>query len=1021
MLGDGNRTENAKNFQKDFAWKSFRNLIKYYSQCLRFSDKAQFCLSVEQGSKRYVLPDGLSQKWLQYLGEKPIVHKLKFDIQSMPILADILSTKNNEEICVGYPLLGVYDKDSKLRQIIPLAIIPLERCSEYNNFTNYSKGYVHVKILFDRVMINQEWINRVIPPEEQPSLINNIFKVHDGDKFEGQLDFAASLNLIMSTAGKFDINPQKLSQHIPDKNPDDMSRYSVINSAIIFKIDSTIYVRALLKELNYIANAPAEILDTTALAYVFRTPTLQMFNMNNLKPIPFVRGNQEQMKAVENALNYPVSKLQGPPGTGKTQVSMNIISNCVYYGQSVLFCSKNHHAVDAIKARDADILKNKASLINFCFDDGRTSCWYDFPIEKTKYDLDSLYAPENNISADKVRCALSIEKEIEDKWENKEILCDKIYDLETSLVYEKEQYAEKLKEIGCSKDIGIEELQKAIQFFLDFNNSGFKGFYFRLHNQKAKYTNVCKYIKESCPKICDKESLVEVKEKILDIQRASDKIKEIEDRLRDVKIEYDNLHISEEDITRYNASVETIEKNMNNSLIYEWANRISTCYGNFDCISEIKEFCHSFEVNRFQITDSPDDYQLLEKHKNSIELFHKIEPAWATSLLSLYRASPLIPGCFDLAVIDEASQCDPVSVIPAMFRAKRVSVIGDPKQFSPIYGITSKKDDFLLKSFMQNKMCQNLAYTRNSAYSIVPHKNYIMLREHFRCNPDIADVFSDLFYEGRILNRTNMDSLLYPDVFATHSAIQWINVENSRDNEILQAVSIYNKIKNSGYKGSVGIISPFRDVVTKIQRQIYRQGRDRDEVIADVNTAYGFQGSQKDTIIYVLGYTSNLSKGQSWYLSSCENENIYNVAISRARACLVIVGDRKLCIESPIRCIKSLAECPKKRKRFDSYLEVQLFKALHERGIKVETQYIYKGYWFDFAYIDEKVKIDIEVDGKDYHFNADGTRIHRDIRRDMVVRAGGWKIIRLIGHDVNKDVSECVDRIESIIKQAHSS
>ena len=152
MLGDGNRTENAKNFQKDFAWKSFRNLIKYYSQCLRFSDKAQFCLSVEQGSKRYVLPDGLSQKWLQYLGEKPIVHKLKFDIQSMPILADILSTKNNEEICVGYPLLGVYDKDSKLRQIIPLAIIPLERCSEYNNFTNYSKGYVHVKILFDRVM-----------------------------------------------------------------------------------------------------------------------------------------------------------------------------------------------------------------------------------------------------------------------------------------------------------------------------------------------------------------------------------------------------------------------------------------------------------------------------------------------------------------------------------------------------------------------------------------------------------------------------------------------------------------------------------------------------------------------------------------------------------------------------------------------------------------------------------------------------------------------------------------------------
>lgn len=55
-------------------------------------------------------------------------------------------------------------------------------------------------------------------------------------------------------------------------------------------------------------------------------------------------------------------------------------------------------------------------------------------------------------------------------------------------------------------------------------------------------------------------------------------------------------------------------------------------------------------------------------------------PVWIVTSLSARRALPLTENLFDLAVIDEASQCDIASALPILFRAKRAVVIGDPHQ-----------------------------------------------------------------------------------------------------------------------------------------------------------------------------------------------------------------------------------------------------------------------------------------------------------------------------------------------------
>ena len=57
-------------------------------------------------------------------------------------------------------------------------------------------------------------------------------------------------------------------------------------------------------------------------------------------------------------------------------------------------------------------------------------------------------------------------------------------------------------------------------------------------------------------------------------------------------------------------------------------------------------------------------------------------PCW---IMPHYRVCESLPpsfGCFDLVIIDEASQSD-LSALPALLRAKKVLVVGDDKQVSP--------------------------------------------------------------------------------------------------------------------------------------------------------------------------------------------------------------------------------------------------------------------------------------------------------------------------------------------------
>lgn len=348
------------------------------------------------------------------------------------------------------------------------------------------------------------------------------------------------------------------------------------------------------------------------------------------------------------------------------------------------------------------------------------------------------------------------------------------------------------------------------------------------------------------------------------------------------------------------------------------------------------------------------------------EIFSQFYPGWAVTLLSLTKASPCIAHLFDTVIIDEASQCDPASVIPALFRAKSIVFIGDSNQFPPVITMQPLRNTYLKnKNYITDIEDQRFDFLDTSAFdlsSVAP----ILLREHFRCAEEIAEYFNATYYANQLRIRTDATRLRTPVCMGYHHAVEWIDVPNSKTGELQATKETLEKLIRNHYQGSIGVVTPFREYANELKQQLYSVihsssvGGNDEKLL--ISTANGFQGGERDVIIFVLGYNDSLSQGQFWYAESQENRYIYNVAVSRARACLIIIGDRTRCASSPVYALRQLAQMPRPKTpkpstpQFDSIWEEKFYEALKSAGIKTLPQYPLVGRRLDLAYIHGDIK-----------------------------------------------------------------
>ena len=199
-----------------------------------------------------------------------------------------------------------------------------------------------------------------------------------------------------------------------------------------------------------------------------------------------------------------------------------------------------------------------------------------------------------------------------------------------------------------------------------------------------------------------------------------------------------------------------------------------------------------------------------------------------------------------------------------------------------------------------------------------------------------------------------------------------------------------------------------------------------------VDTVHRFQGDERDIIIFSPVISLNLGQGSRHFLS--RTGNLFNVAITRARAALIVVGDRNTCSRCGIEYMEWFVDYLSKVKEtrqteFDynidlgpeypsvsSQIQVSdwekiLYRALYRDGIRTIPQYQVEQYSLDLALFCEARKLDIEVDGEMYHRDWDGELCIRDQLRNKRLIELGWDVQRFWVYEIRDDLSGCIDRV----------
>ena len=436
--------------------------------------------------------------------------------------------------------------------------------------------------------------------------------------------------------------------------------------------------------------------------------------------------------------------------------------------------------------------------------------------------------------------------------------------------------------------------------------------------------------------------------------------------------------------------------------------------------------------------------------ENSFVKALEVLKIWSSTLKPLNRTFPLKAGIFDYVIFDESSQIDLPSAAPALYRAKNAVIVGDPMQLSHIAGITKELDQGIAKIYdLHNEKelyPSKIRYYDVSLYRCAESfldKPPILLAKHYRSDDQIINLCNKVFYSGQLTISSNLNYSIWPNSLPL--GVQWKDCIGStckpasgsrvNDKESIEVNTVFQHvlqhIKDTNL--TIGIVTPY----SKQQRRIYERitAETPPDILekhdVKVLTAHKFQGSEKDIMIFSIVLSSK-GNGNSdrWYNNSPQ---ILNVALSRAKYLLWIVGDKQFCLqrEGILKKIAENYELIKKEEEFEkqyfsgnfeTQAEQYLFQKLQEKdfssiGFKLIPKYVEKRYTLDFALVGNNIKIDIECDGFATHNIINGLPVIEDIERDEYLTKKNWKVLRFPNYKIFTKINDVIDVIMTSCKE----
>ena len=483
----------------------------------------------------------------------------------------------------------------------------------------------------------------------------------------------------------------------------------------------------------------------------------------------------------------------------------------------------------------------------------------------------------------------------------------------------------------------------------------------------------------------------------------------------------------------------------NSALSHEYR-RITELYTQYSAWLELIKKCE----NDREIQQALNGWRLITKRigkgtgknapkyrRQARELMKKCQesvPVWIMTVGQIYEN--LTPGSnvYDVLIVDEASQCD-ITSLSIMMLAKKVIIVGDDSQVSPLgIGVDASRIDGLLNSYIKDIIPNYVLYTaRTSLYDIVSQTFHpLMLKEHFRCVPDIIGFSNMLSYDYKIHPlRDSSSTNLHPAVIPYPVAGQR-NIRK-RVNEIeADAVTLLidRCLSDPAYEDKTfGVISMMGDEQARLIRSkvgMEPSVMERHQLL--FGTPAQFQGDERDVIILSLvDSPSDSSRRRTVHKSGQGVDNSFkkrfNVAASRAKDQVWIIhsldmekdlkdGDiRKSLLAYAANPMAFLPEESRNEPVMKSPLEEAVSRSLEGHGYEIRDHWRAGSYFIDIVVIDGNNKVAVECDGERWDSRED--KVFEDMERQTILERVGWRFVRVRGSEYYAEPSLTMERLFS--------
>ncbi|HSG96041.1 MAG TPA: hypothetical protein VLA28_11010, partial [Afifellaceae bacterium] len=314
----------------------FDRLLSYYDATQRSDPRGSISQSPDRHEHQFQLFHGTEQWWRPSsmltveLGDLP------------PTFRHALSKRNGDAVIIGYPL-AVIIKDG-VRGVVPVGLLSasVSRTGFVLEITPRSAD----------VLLNPTWLHQTDCGKAwSKEALAEQFEAAEGLAFD---EFRERLSDCLAARLPNPLVPDNLVGSI------NTGTAGIDNAAAIFLPEEARFSKDTATDLGRLARMSSSELEGTALWNLLHDNAAGGTAGIVLNPVSLT---PNQLEATELALTGAVTAVTGPSGTGRSRIIVSIIASALAAEKTVLFASRNHLAIDALKKRLAELAPEQPIII----------------------------------------------------------------------------------------------------------------------------------------------------------------------------------------------------------------------------------------------------------------------------------------------------------------------------------------------------------------------------------------------------------------------------------------------------------------------------------------------------------------------------------------------------------------------------------------------------------------------------------------------------------------------------------